>query len=84
DHSAISTYISGEMVDSEISANIIVLCPVGALTSKPFRFKARSWDLKQFPTLSSGDALATEINAHIYPNKLVRVVPRENDITGTW
>ncbi|ABI83527.1 NADH-quinone oxidoreductase subunit NuoG [Francisella tularensis] len=84
DHSAISTYISGEMVDSEISANIIDLCPVGALTSKPFRFKARSWELKQFPTLSSGDALATEINAHIYQNKLVRVVPRENDITGTW
>lgn len=84
DHSAISTYISGEMVDSEISANIIDLCPVGALTSKPFRFKARSWELKQFPTLSAGDALATEINAHVYQNKLVRVVPRENDITGTW
>nr|MCX3303547.1 molybdopterin-dependent oxidoreductase [Bacillus pacificus] len=67
-----------------ISANIIYLCPVGALTSKPFRFKARSWELKQFPTLSAGDALATEINAHIYQNKLVRVVPRENDITGTW
>ncbi|MDE5022869.1 NADH-quinone oxidoreductase subunit G, partial [Francisella tularensis subsp. holarctica] len=73
DHSAISTYISCEMVDSEISANIIDRCPVGALTSKPFRFKARSWELKQFPTLSSGDALATEINAHIYQNKLVRV-----------
>ena len=39
DHSAISTYISGEMVDSEISGNIIDLCPVGALISKPFRFK---------------------------------------------
>lgn len=84
DHSAISTYISGDMVDSEISGNIIDLCPVGALTSKPFRFKARAWELKQFPTVSSGDALATDINAHVYQNKIVRTVPRENEITGTW
>ncbi|MBK2267206.1 NADH-quinone oxidoreductase subunit NuoG [Francisella philomiragia] len=84
DHSAISTYISGDMVDSEISGNIIDLCPVGALTSKPFRFKARAWELKQFPTVSSGDALATDINAHVYQNKIVRTVPRESEITGTW
>ena len=41
-------------------------------------------ELKQFPTLSASDALATEINAHVYQNKLVRVVPRESEITGTW
>lgn len=84
DHSAISTYISGDMMDSEVSGNVIDLCPVGALTSKPFRFKARAWELKQFPTVSAGDALATEINAHVYQGKVVRVVPRENEITGTW
>ena len=84
DHSSISTYISGDMVDSEVSGNVIDLCPVGALTSKPFRFKARSWELKQYPAISAGDALATEINAHVYQNKLVRVVPRESETTGTW
>ncbi|AIT09504.1 NADH dehydrogenase [Candidatus Francisella endociliophora] len=84
DHSAISTYMSGDMMDSEVSGNVIDLCPVGALTSKPFRFKARAWELKQFPTVSAGDALATEINAHVYQGKVVRVVPRESEITGTW
>ncbi|WP_150467544.1 NADH-quinone oxidoreductase subunit NuoG [Francisella sp. SYW-9] len=84
DHSSISTYVSGDMLDSEISGNVIDLCPVGALTSKPFRFKARAWELKQYPTVSSGDALAVDINAHVYQNKLVRVVPRESEVTGTW
>ncbi|QIV95439.1 NADH dehydrogenase subunit G [Allofrancisella inopinata] len=84
DHSEISTYISGDMVNSEVSGNVIDLCPVGALTSKPFRFKARAWELKQFPTVSAGDGLAIDINAHVYQNRLVRVVPAENQITGTW
>lgn len=84
DHSEISTYIAGDMVDSEVSGNVIDLCPVGALTSKPFRFKARPWELKQFPATSAGDALAVDIDAHVYRDKLIRVVPRESEITGTW
>jgi NADH-quinone oxidoreductase subunit G len=84
DHSEISTYIAGDMVDSEVSGNVIDLCPVGALTSKPFRFKARPWELKQFPATSAGDALAVDIHAHVYRDKLIRVVPRESEITGTW
>ena len=84
ENSEISTYISGDMVDSEVSGNIIDLCPVGALTSKPFRFKARPWELKQFPATSAGDALAVDIHAHVYRDKLIRVVPRESEITGTW
>lgn len=84
DQSSISTYIAGDMMDSEISGNVIDLCPVGALTSKPFRFKARAWELKEFPTLSAGDALAADINTHVYQGKVVRVVPKENETTGTW
>ncbi len=84
DHSEISTYIAGDMVDSEVSGNVIDLCPVGALTSKPFRFKARPWELKQFPATSAGDALAVDIDAHVYRDKLIRVVPRESEVTGTW
>ncbi|QLE79237.1 NADH-quinone oxidoreductase subunit G [Francisella sp. Scap27] len=84
DHSEISTYIAGDMVDSEVSGNVIDLCPVGALTSKPFRFKARPWELKQFPATSGGDALAVDLDAHVYRDKLIRVVPRESEITGTW
>lgn len=84
DHSEISTYIAGDMVDSEVSGNVIDLCPVGALTSKPFRFKARPWELKQFPATSAGDALAVDLDAHVYRDKLIRVVPRESEITGTW
>ena len=84
EHSEISTYIAGDMVNSEVSGNVIDLCPVGALTSKPFRFKARPWELKQFPATSAGDALAVDIHAHVYRDKLIRVVPRESEITGTW
>lgn len=84
DHSEISTYIAGDMVNSEVSGNVIDLCPVGALTSKPFRFKARPWELKQFPATSAGDALAVDLDAHVHRDRLVRVVPRESEITGTW
>ena len=84
DHSSISTYISGDMLDSELSGNVIDLCPVGALTSKPFRFKARAWELKQFPAVSNGDALISDLNAHVYRDKLVRVVPRETEESNTW
>ena len=84
DHSEISTYMAGDMVNSEISGNVIDLCPVGALTSKPFKFKARPWELKQYPSVSAGDAVVSGLNVHVYQNKIVRAVPRENENGNAW
>ena len=84
DHSEISTYMAGDMVNSELSGNVIDLCPVGALTSKPFKFTARPWELKQYPSVSGGDALASDLNVHVYQNKIVRAVPRENENGDVW
>merc|ERR1712157_27392 len=72
-------------IDSEVSGNIIDLCPVGALTSKPFRYKARAWELKQFDSISSHDGLGSNISVHTYNDKIVRVVPKENaKINENW
>lgn len=84
DHVNISTYI-GKTVDSELSGNMIDLCPVGALTSKPFRFQARAWELKQYKTISAADAIGASIYAHVRNNELMRVVPKENEqVNETW
>jgi len=80
----IGTFIE-KNIESEVSGNIIDLCPVGALTSKPFRYKARAWELRQFSSISSHDCLGTNILVHTYNEKVVRVVPKENkDINDTW
>ncbi len=80
----IGTYVE-QAVTSELSGNIIDLCPVGALTSKPFRFKARAWELQQFPSIAPHDGLGANINLHVRNGKVMRVVPRENtDINQTW
>ena len=84
DHSEISTYVSGDMMNSELSGNVIDLCPVGALTSKPFRFTARAWELKQYPTVSAGDASVADLDVHVYQGKVVRAVPRETIDGNTW
>jgi NADH-quinone oxidoreductase subunit G len=84
EHTQIGTFVE-KNINSEVSGNIIDLCPVGALTSKPFRYKARAWELKQFNSISSHDSLGSNILVHTYNNKAVRVVPRENDdINETW
>lgn len=80
----ISTYIAKAM-KSEISGNIIDLCPVGALTSKPYRFTSRPWDLDQFPTISPHDCLGGNIFIHTRFGKVMRAVSRENQaVNQTW
>lgn len=80
----IGTYVEHSLV-SEISGNIIDLCPVGALTSKPFRFKARAWELNQFAGIAAHDCVGSNIYAHTYQKKVMRTVPRENEtVNETW
>jgi NADH-quinone oxidoreductase subunit G len=83
-HAEISTYVE-QAVTSEISGNIIDLCPVGALTSKPYRFTARAWELDQAPSISPHDCLGSNLNVHTRYGTVKRVVSRENaTINETW
>jgi len=80
----IGTYI-GKTVDHELSGNVIDLCPVGALNNKPFRFRARSWEMLQVPMVSPHDCTGTNLFGHVLRGKLLRVVPRKNEeINETW
>ncbi len=80
----ISTYIEHSL-ESELSGNIIDLCPVGALTSKPFRFSARAWELQQSASIAPHDCLGSNIYLHTRRGQVMRVVPRENErINETW
>lgn len=80
----IGTYVQHAM-RSEISGNIIDLCPVGALTSKPFRYSARAWELTQHDGVAVHDCLGSNIHIHVRRNQLMRVVPKENEsINETW
>ena len=80
----IGTYIDHAM-KSEVSGNVIDICPVGALTSKPFRFSARAWELQQRPSISVHDCVGTNVNVHTRNGKVMRIVPRENTtINETW
>jgi NADH-quinone oxidoreductase subunit G len=80
----IGTYIEHAM-ESEVSGNVIDICPVGALTSKPFRFTARAWELEQRPTISPHDCIGSNLYAHMRSGIVMRVVPRENaNINETW
>lgn len=80
----ISTYIEHSL-ESELSGNIIDLCPVGALTSKPFRFTARAWELQQSASIAPHDCLGSNIYLHTRREQVMRAVPRENEaINETW
>ena len=80
----IGTYVKHSMA-SEVSGNIIDLCPVGALTSKPFRFKARAWELMQYPSIAPHDCMGSHIYIHARRQEVMRVVPREEEsINETW
>ncbi|MGE3919944.1 MAG: NADH-quinone oxidoreductase subunit NuoG [Gammaproteobacteria bacterium] len=80
----ITTYVKHTLT-SELSGNIIDLCPVGALTSKPYRFKARAWELKQQPSIAAHDCIGSNISIHTRRGELMRVVPRENEtINENW
>ncbi len=74
-----------QTVNHELSGNVIDLCPVGALVSKPFRFTARSWEMTSHPLISPHDGVGTNLFGHVLRGRLMRVVPRENEtINETW
>ncbi|HEY4880729.1 MAG TPA: NADH-quinone oxidoreductase subunit NuoG [Steroidobacteraceae bacterium] len=80
----IGTFIE-HSVDHELSGNIIDLCPVGALNSKPFRYRGRGWEMTQYPLISPHDGVGTQIYGHVLRGRLMRVVPRPcEDINETW
>jgi len=84
EHIEIGTYIEASL-DSEVSANIIDLCPVGALTAKPSRYKARAWEIRQAPSIAAHDCLGSNVNVHHRRNEIIRVVPKENEsINEVW
>ena len=80
----ITTYLESA-VTSELSANIIDLCPVGALTSKPYAFNARSWELEKTESVDVMDALGSAIRVDSRGNEVMRVLPRTNDeVNEEW
>lgn len=80
----ISTYVKHSM-QSEVSGNIIDLCPVGALTSKPYRFTARPWEMTQHDGVAPHDCLGSNIYLHTRGNRVMRVVPKESEtLNETW
>ena len=84
EHAEITAYVD-KSVDSELSGNIIDLCPVGALTSKPFRYSARSWELTRRPSIAPHDGLGSHIEVHVKDSKVMRVLPREKEsINECW
>jgi NADH-quinone oxidoreductase subunit G len=84
EHSEITTFV-GQTVDSELSGNMIDLCPVGALTSKPFRYSARTWELGRRKSVSPHDGLGANLVVQTKNQRVMRVVPLENeDINECW
>jgi len=84
EHAEIETFV-GMSVDSELSGNMIDLCPVGALTSKPFRYSARTWELSRRKSVSPHDSTGTNLVVQVKHNKVMRVLPLENDdINECW
>jgi NADH-quinone oxidoreductase subunit G len=84
EHMQIGTFIE-RALDSEMSGNVIDLCPVGALTSKPFRFRARAWEMQQRDGIAPHDAVGSNVHVHVCNNRVMRVVPRENEaINEVW
>lgn len=84
DHMEIGTYIA-KSVSSELSGNVIDLCPVGALTAKPSRYTARPWELVQQPHIATHDAFGSNLYLHTRDGQVMRTVPRDNDlINETW
>lgn len=84
EHSEITTVL-GDTVDSEVSGNMIDLCPVGALTSKPFRYSARPWELSRRKSVSPHDSTGANLIVQVKNNKVLRVLPLENDdVNECW
>jgi len=78
EHMTIGTFVARN-VDSELSGNVIDLCPVGALTSKPFLYRARAWELTQQKSIAPHDSVGSNIQVHVRRNEVMRIHPRSND-----
>ena len=84
EHAEIEAFV-GESVDSELSGNMIDICPVGALTSKPFRYSARTWELSRRKSVSPHDSTGANLIVQVKNHKVMRVVPLENDaVNECW
>lgn len=84
EHSEIETFL-GDSVDSELSGNMIDICPVGALTSKPFRYSARTWELSRRKSVSPHDSTGSNLIVQVKNNRVMRVVPLENEeVNECW
>ncbi len=84
EHSEITTVV-GETIDSELSGNMIDICPVGALTSKPFRYSARTWELSRRKSVSPHDSTGANLIVQVKNHQVMRVVPLENeDVNECW
>ena len=81
EHSEITTFV-GQTIDSELSGNMIDICPVGALTSKPFRYAARTWELSRRKSISPHDGTGANLIIQIKADKVLRVVPQENEVVN--
>lgn len=80
----IGTYIEKSVV-SEVSGNVIDICPVGALTARPSRYTARSWELRQTPSVSPHDSVGANTFVHLDGDRVNRVIPRDNEaINEVW
>jgi NADH-quinone oxidoreductase subunit G len=84
EHSEITTIVN-DTIDSELSGNMIDICPVGALTSKPFRYSARTWELSRRKSVSPHDSTGANLIVQVKNNKVMRVVPLENEeVNECW
>ena len=84
EHSEIQTFV-GNAIESELSGNMIDLCPVGALTSKPFRYTARTWELARRRSISAHDSVGANLVVQVKSDRVMRVVPFESeDINECW
>jgi len=84
EHSEITT-LAGRTIDSELSGNMIDICPVGALTSKPFRYSARTWELSRRQSVSPHDSVGANLVVQVKAGRVMRVVPLENeDVNECW
>ena len=84
EHSEITTFL-GRTIDSEVSGNMIDICPVGALTSKPFRYSARTWELQRRKSVSPHDSTGANLVVQVKGNQVLRVLPLENDaVNECW
>ncbi len=84
EHSEITSFVE-QAITSELSGNMIDICPVGAITSKPFRYSARTWELSRRSSISSHDALGSNLIVQVKNNRVMRVLPQENeDINECW